>query len=83
LFLKKFNKKRGKKKIHIVKAEQSAGKLVAMTGDGINDAPTLAQTDVGLTMHSGTQAAKGPANMIDLGSDPTKLLSVLAIGNNS
>ncbi|MED0679972.1 potassium-transporting ATPase subunit KdpB [Aneurinibacillus thermoaerophilus] len=67
-------------KIEAIKREQAQGKLVAMTGDGTNDAPALAQADVGLAMNSGTMAAKEAANMIDLDSDPTKLLSVIAIG---
>ncbi len=67
-------------KIQAIKREQEQGKLVAMTGDGTNDAPALAQADVGLAMNSGTMAAKEAANMIDLDSDPTKLLSVIGIG---
>lgn len=67
-------------KIRVIKAEQKAGHLVAMTGDGTNDAPALAQADVGLAMNSGTQAAKEAANMIDLDSDPTKIIEVVEIG---
>jgi K+-transporting ATPase ATPase B chain len=67
-------------KINIIREEQAAGHLVAMTGDGTNDAPALAQADVGLAMNSGTAAAKEAANMVDLDSNPTKLIEVVAIG---
>ena len=67
-------------KIRLIRDEQAEGKLVAMTGDGTNDAPALAQADVALAMNSGTSAAKEAANMVDLDSDPTKLLDVVMIG---
>ncbi|PWI57548.1 potassium-transporting ATPase subunit KdpB [Sulfoacidibacillus thermotolerans] len=67
-------------KMRLIKAEQEQGKLVAMSGDGTNDAPALAQADVGLAMNSGTMAAKEAGNMVDLDSDPTKLIEVVSIG---
>jgi K+-transporting ATPase ATPase B chain len=67
-------------KIDVIRQEQAQGKLVAMTGDGTNDAPALAQANVGLAMNSGTQAAKEAANMVDLDSDPTKLIDLVTIG---
>ena len=67
-------------KIEVIRAEQAKGKLVAMTGDGTNDAPALAQANVGVAMNSGTQAAKEAANMVDLDSDPTKLIDIVTIG---
>jgi potassium-transporting ATPase ATP-binding subunit len=67
-------------KIEVIRAEQAQGKLVAMTGDGTNDAPALAQANVGVAMNSGTQAAKEAANMVDLDSDPTKLIDIVTIG---
>ena len=67
-------------KIEAIKKEQAEGKVIAMTGDGTNDDPALAQADVGLAMNSGTQAAKEAANMVDLDSDPTKILEVVEIG---
>ena len=67
-------------KMRLIKEEQAKGKLVAMTGDGTNDAPALAQADVGVAMNTGTQAAKEAGNMVDLDSNPTKLLEVVEIG---
>jgi K+-transporting ATPase ATPase B chain len=67
-------------KMRLIKEEQGKGKLVAMTGDGTNDAPALAQADVGVAMNSGTQAAKEAGNMVDLDSNPTKLLEIVEVG---
>jgi len=67
-------------KLALIRSEQAKGKLVAMTGDGTNDAPALAQADVGLSMNAGTQAAKEAGNMVDLDSNPTKLIEVVEIG---
>ncbi|MEU5691963.1 potassium-transporting ATPase subunit KdpB [Actinosynnema sp. NPDC020468] len=67
-------------KMALIRAEQEGGKLVAMTGDGTNDAPALAQSDVGVAMNTGTSAAKEAGNMVDLDSDPTKLIEIVGIG---
>jgi K+-transporting ATPase ATPase B chain len=67
-------------KMTLIRGEQAGGRLVAMTGDGTNDAPALAQADVGVAMNTGTQAAKEAGNMVDLDSNPTKLIEIVEIG---
>jgi K+-transporting ATPase ATPase B chain len=69
-----------KDKMDLIRGEQKQGKLVAMTGDGTNDAPALAQADVGVAMNTGTQAAKEAGNMVDLDSNPTKLIEIVEVG---
>ncbi len=67
-------------KLKLIRSEQAQGKLVAMCGDGTNDAPALAQADVGVAMNTGTMAAREAGNMVDLDSDPTKLIEIVEIG---
>jgi len=67
-------------KMKLIREQQTGGRMVAMTGDGTNDAPALAQADVGVAMNTGTQAAKEAANMVDLDSNPTKLIEVVEVG---
>ena len=68
------------RKLELIRSEQELGRLVAMTGDGTNDAPALAQADVGVTMNTGTQAAREAGNMVDLDSNPTKLIEIVEVG---
>ncbi len=69
-----------RRKLELIRSEQSDGRLIAMTGDGTNDAPALAQADVGVTMNTGTQAAREAGNMVDLDSNPTKLIEIVEVG---
>ena len=68
------------KKLELIKDQQAGGRMIAMTGDGTNDAPALAQADVGVTMNTGTQAAREAGNMVDLDSNPTKLIEIVEVG---
>ncbi len=68
------------KKLELIREQQAGGRMIAMTGDGTNDAPALAQADVGVTMNTGTQAAREAGNMVDLDSNPTKLIEIVEVG---